>query len=94
MILIWNDSVKEEVRKTYSDYFDYSPLLAEDWSDELNKKVDLLMKFPEMGRIVPDVDISFIREIFVRKYRLVYQYQDETLRVLALRPMGQPLGRI
>ncbi|MFD2935548.1 type II toxin-antitoxin system RelE/ParE family toxin [Spirosoma flavum] len=93
MNLIWNDSAKEEVRKAYSNYYDYSPVLAEDWSDELNKKVDLLIKFPEMGRIVPDVDISFIREVFVRKYRLV-QYQDETLRILALRAMGQPLGRI
>ncbi|GAB3999882.1 hypothetical protein GCM10028807_51370 [Spirosoma daeguense] len=49
MNLIWSDSVKEEVRKAYSDYYDYSPVLAEDWSDELNKKVDLLLKFPEMG---------------------------------------------
>jgi len=94
MILVWNDSVKEEVRKAYSDYYDYSSLLAEDWSDELNKKVDLLLKFPEMGRVVPDIDVSFIREVFVRKYRLVYQYQNETIRILALRPMGQPLGRI
>jgi len=87
-------TVKEEVRKAYSDYYDYSSLLAEDWSDELNKKVDLLLKFPEMGRVVPDIDVSFIREVFVRKYRLVYQCQNETIRILALRPMGQPLGRI
>ncbi|GAB2603889.1 type II toxin-antitoxin system RelE/ParE family toxin [Spirosoma areae] len=68
--------------------------MAEDWSDELDKKVDLLMVFPEMGRMVPDLDISFIREVFVRKYRLVYQYQDETLRILAIRPMSQPLGKL
>ena len=94
MNLVWSDSVKEEIRKAYSGYYDHSPLLADDWSDELDKKVALLMQFPEMGRIVPDVDISFIREVFVRKYRLVYQYQDDTLRVLALRAMGRPLGRI
>ena len=94
MTLIWNDSAKEEVREAYSKYHDYSSVLADDWSDELNKKVNLLMAFPEMGRIVPDIDVSFIREVFVRKYRLVYQYQDNTLRILAVRPMGQPLGRL
>lgn len=94
MTLIWNDSAKEEVRKAYGKYYDYSPALAEDWSDELDRKVDLLTSFPGMGRMVPDLDISFIREVFVRKYRLVYQYQDDTIRVLAVRPMGQPLGRI
>lgn len=94
MTLIWNDDTKEEVRDAYSRYYDYSPALAEDWSDELDKKINLLLKFPEMGRMVPDLDISFIREVFVRKYRLVYQYQDEVLRILAVRPMGQPLGKI
>ena len=93
MTLIWNDEAKEDVRRAYSDYFNYSPTLADDWSDELDKKVDLLLKFPEMGRKVPDFDISFIREVFVRKYRLVYQYQDNALRILGVRPMGQPLGR-
>ena len=94
MTLIWYDNAKEEVRKAYSSYFDYSPALAEDWSDELEKKIDLLMTFPEMGRMVPDFEIRFIREVFVRKYRLLYQYQDETLRILVIRPMGQPLGKI
>lgn len=94
MTVIWYDTAKEEVRKAYSNYFDYSPALAEDWSDELTKKLDLLLTFPEMGRIVPDFEIRFIREVFVRKYRLIYQYQDDTLRVLAIRPMGQPLGKL
>ncbi|GAB4014569.1 type II toxin-antitoxin system RelE/ParE family toxin [Spirosoma koreense] len=94
MTLIWYDSAKEDVRKAYSNYYDYSPVLAEDWSDDLDRKIALLMTFPEMGRIVPDFEISFIREVFVRNYRLVYQYQEETLRILAVRPMGQPLGKI
>lgn len=94
MTLIWYDSAKEEVRKAYSKYYDYSPALAEDWSDELDRKVDLLVTFPEMGRMVPDFEIRFIREVFVRNYRLIYQYQDEILRIIAVRPMGQPLGKI
>ncbi|MBN8826986.1 MULTISPECIES: type II toxin-antitoxin system RelE/ParE family toxin [Spirosoma] len=93
MTLIWNDEAKEDVRKAYSDYFEISPSLADDWSDELDKKLGLLLQFPEMGRRVPDFNISFIREVFVRKYRLVYQYQDDILRILGVRPMGQPLGR-
>ncbi|MBD2703976.1 type II toxin-antitoxin system RelE/ParE family toxin [Spirosoma sp. BT702] len=93
MTLIWNDEAKVDVRKAYSDYYNYSSSLADDWSDELAKKVELLLKFPEMGRRVPKFEISFIREVFVRKYRLVYQFQNNIVRILGVRAMGQPLGR-
>ena len=94
MTLLWNESAKEEAKDIYGYLFDYSPALADDWSDELAKKLGQIASFPESGRIVPDFQISFIREVFIRKYRLIYLYQDDTIRILALRPMGSPLGRI
>lgn len=94
MSIIWEPDAKEEVREIYAQLFDYSPALADDWSDELENKVAVLTTFPEMGRLVPELQIRFIREIFVRRFRLVYQYQDSTIRILAIRPMGRPLGKI
>ncbi len=44
--------------------------------------------------MVPDVNVQFIREVFVRKYRLVYQFQGIEFRIIAVRPMGQPLGKL
>lgn len=94
MTVVWEAKARTEVGDIFSYLFDLSPVLADNWIDELNKKINLLMTFPEMGRIVPDYEISFIREVFVRRYRLIYQFQEETIRILAVRPMGQPLGRI
>ena len=94
MNLVWEVSARKETGDVFSHLFDLSPTLANTWADELEKKITLLETFPEMGRMVPDFEIRFIREVFVRKYRLIYQYQDETIRVLAVRPMGQPLGKI
>lgn len=94
MTLIWTDNVQEEIRDIYSYLYDLSPALADDWSDEVPKKADTLISFPEIGHSVPELDVSFIREVFVRKYRMVYSYQDDTVRILAVRPMGGSLGRI
>ncbi|WP_288423452.1 hypothetical protein [uncultured Spirosoma sp.] len=47
-----------------------------------------------MGRIVPDYYISFIREIFAGSYRVVYSTQDNKVTILAVRPMGRPLGKL
>ena len=33
----------------------------------------VLARFPELGRIVPEFEEAFIREIIVRSYRIVYR---------------------
>ena len=40
-----------------------------------------LADFPEMGRVVPEFDDPFIREIVVRSYRVIYRVNHEECRV-------------
>jgi plasmid stabilization system protein ParE len=93
-MIVWNESAQSEVRDVYAYLLDQSISVADEWLDDLEKKLMLLEQFPEMGRIVPDFYVSFIREVFVGRYRLVYSSQEKDLRILALRPMGGALGRI
>ncbi|MEZ0486409.1 hypothetical protein [Fibrella aquatica] len=37
--IAWKDSAREEVREIYSYLFDLSPKLADNWSEELAKKL-------------------------------------------------------
>ncbi len=92
--LQWEDSAKEEVRDIYNYHYDRSVDYAEHWSNEVVKKVNDLLAFPEMGRMVPDIQMTTVREVFVGSYRLVYQYRDNKIVVLAVRPMARPLGKI
>jgi len=69
-------------------------MAADDWMNQLEKKLNLIEQFPGMGRMVPDYNVSFIREVFVGNYRLVYSTQTDIPVVLALRPMSAPLGKL
>ncbi|MBC3786941.1 type II toxin-antitoxin system RelE/ParE family toxin [Spirosoma utsteinense] len=89
-MIVWKESASEDVRDICDYLFDQSIAVA----DELEKKLGLIAQFPEMGRIVPDFYISFIREVFVGRYRLVYSTQETTIKILAVRPMGRPLGKL
>lgn len=40
-----------------------------------------LADFPEMGRVVPEFDDPFVREIVVRSYRVIYRVNHEECRV-------------
>lgn len=90
----WKEPAREEVRHAYAYLLDLSLLAADEWMTQLEKKLNLIEQFPGMGRMVPDYNVSFIREVFVGSYRLVYSTQDETPVILALRPMSKPLGKL
>ena len=92
--IAWKNSAREEVRDIYSYLFDLSPRLADNWSEELTKKLNYITQFPEMGRIVPDYQMTEVRELFVGRYRMLYSIQENVPRILAIRPMGRPLGKI
>ena len=62
--LIWADKAKASARDIYGYLFEGSATYAATWADKVERKLDHLLKFPEMGRIVPELNVSFIREVF------------------------------
>jgi toxin ParE1/3/4 len=51
----------------------------------LISRTRLLAQSPELGRIVPEFEDPFIREIVVRSYRVVYRLDDSRLLVEVIR---------
>ena len=49
--------------------------------------------FPRSGRIVPEIGLDDVREVFYRTYRIVYVVvSDERVDVLTVLPSSRPLG--
>ena len=48
------------------------------------EKTEELMVFPEIGRIVPEIDDPNIRELFVYSYRLIYEISSDGIEILAV----------
>ena len=92
--LVWEDKAKEAARNVYGYLYEGSVNYADSWADEVDKKLKQSMVFPEMGRIVPEFNVSFIWEVFAGQYRLVYTFQNDTITVVTVRAMLQPLGKI
>lgn len=62
-----------------------NPSAAAEWARSLFDSVRVLTQFPEMGRIVPEVGRSEIREIVFRGYRVVYRVAPGHVEVLTVR---------
>jgi plasmid stabilization system protein ParE len=42
-----------------------------------------LKKFPQRGRIVPELRDSAVREIFVKQYRLIYELGSNRVMIIS-----------
>ncbi len=54
-----------------------------------------LARFPVSGRVVPETNVSTIREVIVRNYRVIYAHIDhESVQILAVRSCKIPLTEL
>ena len=71
------EAIREYVAR---DSEHYAALLVE----RLFASVDHLVRFPEVGRIVPEFQRPDLREIILGSYRVVYRTRAEAVEVLTV----------
>ncbi|WP_437759795.1 type II toxin-antitoxin system RelE/ParE family toxin [Sorangium sp. So ce1389] len=60
------------------------PEAAEAWIDRLISKADKASAHPRAGRVVPEIEDSDIREVFLKSYRIIYRVESERIIVLTV----------
>jgi plasmid stabilization system protein ParE len=70
----------EEILSWYADQ--QVPEVGERLVREIVDAVLRLADFPESGRLVPEFDLARLREIIHPPFRIVYQLDDERVRVV------------
>ncbi len=75
--LIWSPASRDDLHDIVRFISRDSPQRAEVFGYRLIAETDKLRDFPEIGRVVPEYNVSAIREIFVRSYRIVYRVNHQ-----------------
>lgn len=70
----------EGIRKWYADQ--HVPDVGEGLLREVIDQVERLVEFPESGRIVPEFDVTQLREIIHPPFRIVYRLDNDRVRVV------------
>ncbi len=60
------------------------PEAARRWVERLRQRAQAATAMPRSGRKVPEIDRDDVREVLVRRYRIVYQIHASEIRVLAV----------
>ncbi|MBN1461813.1 MAG: type II toxin-antitoxin system RelE/ParE family toxin [Armatimonadetes bacterium] len=93
MKVVWSPLVRDQVVQAFGAIAAERPAAARRWFEEVLRKAGALESFPDMGRMVPEVGRSSIREVLVAPYRLIYRRDKHQVVILALRHCRRGLAR-
>lgn len=91
MKIVWSPLSIERMEEIADYIASDSPSAANRWIEAVFGKVDLLKRNPEIGRVVPELQINDIREIILGNYRIIYRYDNKQISILTVRHFKQIL---
>ncbi len=83
-MVIWSEPAKEDLKKIFDFIALDSKYYAIKVSQEFVEKSEHLEKLPMIGRIVPELEDTKIRELIIYSYRLVYEISHKRIEILAI----------
>lgn len=70
----------EDVRDWYASQS--APQIGERLVSEVIGEIEQLAHFPESGRIVPEFDTAWLRELVRPPFRIVYRFDSDSVKVV------------
>ena len=83
-MVIWSEPAKEDLKKIFDYIAVDSKYYAIKVSQEFVEKSEQLEKLPMIGRIVPELENTNIRELIIYSYRLIYEITPKRIEILAI----------
>ncbi len=84
MKIIWTREALDNIIEIENYISENNPQNAIEFTDSLIDKCEYLIDNPDMGRIVPELSESSIRELIHKNYRIVYRCIDEEIQILTV----------
>jgi plasmid stabilization system protein ParE len=84
MKLIWTDPSVEDLRAIRDYIARDSDSYAAGLIGEVVLSVERLLRFPRLGRVVPEAQDENIRELLYQNYRIIYRIMGERIEILAI----------
>ena len=80
--IVWAGRARSDLRTSAEYIRKASPKAARAFVSAVLQAARSLSESPERGRVVPDIDDPEVRELFVGRYRLLYEVHPEAVWVM------------
>ena len=82
--IVWTDSSVIDLQFIYDYIANDAETYAPVFISEIIEKVEGIPDFPEIGRIVPEMNRDEIREIIFNNYRIIYKIKMDRIEILTI----------
>src|SRR6266567_3990779 len=82
--VVWLLDALDDLKEIYDYIYADSPRAARKIVNQLRSAPRHLSRFPLMGRIVPELPDSGLRELIVGKYRIIYRPSEHLVEILLI----------
>jgi plasmid stabilization system protein ParE len=90
--IVWSPLAIDRAYDTVAYIAQDRPEAALSWLEGLFASTDRLERFPNSGRMVPEIGLPEYREIVYRKaYRIIYRVEGATVAILTVRNFAEEL---
>ncbi len=84
MKLIWTKEALLQLAEIEEFIAKDNPKTAEKLINYLTEHNHYILQNPNIGRVVPEIKDSNIRELIVKKYRIVYRIKEDIIEILTI----------
>lgn len=89
--IILTPKAEEDLRQIYDYISEYSLEAALLQADRILEKVELLLRFPKLGKMIPEFENEKCRELMVGPYLIAYYIVSDTqIHVLSIHHSSKP----
>ena len=92
--VIWTNEAYEDIEATAEYISKDSPYYASAFVDAVLETGKALKDSPKRGRRVPEINDDNVREVFIKKYRLIYKIKEDQIVILAVIHGARDLKKI
>jgi plasmid stabilization system protein ParE len=85
MKIIWSPLAIDRASEIAGYIAQDKPSAAESWINTVFCKVERLKSSPEIGRIVPEINNNYFRELIYGNYRIIYRIEKKQISILTIR---------
>jgi toxin ParE1/3/4 len=83
--LVWSELAAGQVDEALAYIVADDAAAAQRWFEQLLERVEALRRFPDAGRVVPELGRDEIREVLVGSCRVIYRRSEAAIEIAVVR---------
>jgi plasmid stabilization system protein ParE len=91
-VLVWSPEAVEDIDAIAAYIERDSPWYARAVASKIVETAESIPEYPELGRIVPEIDDPAIRERLLHRYRVIYRLDEARVLIAAVIHGRQDFG--